>query len=71
DVATQLGVYTDTGEPSLTPLVKRDIQSGRLGVFLLPQEKDVERAMSVIRAVPILESVFRMPTKTRIVKKEL
>ncbi|RAT95109.1 YIEGIA family protein [Brevibacillus sp. Leaf182] len=71
DVATQLGVYTDTGEPSLTPLVKRDIQSGRLGVFLLPQEKDLERATSVIRAVPILESVFRMPTKTRIVKKEL
>lgn len=71
DVATQLGVFTDTGEPSLTPLVKRDMYSGRLGVFLLPQEKDIERAASVIRAVPILESVFRMPTKTRVVKKEM
>ncbi|MGZ0053193.1 YIEGIA family protein [Brevibacillus gelatini] len=71
DVATQLGIYTDTGEPSLTPLVKRDLQSGRLGVFLLPQEKDVERGKAIIDSVPILESVFRMPQKTKLVKKEL
>lgn len=65
DVATQLGVFTDTGEPSLTPLVKRDLPTGRLGVFLLPQVKDLERAIAVIEAVPILESVFRMPGKTK------
>jgi hypothetical protein len=68
DVATQLGVFTDTGEPSLTPLVKRDLRTGRLGVFLLPQERDSERAQAVIKAVPILESVFRMPQKTKAAK---
>ncbi|WNC17236.1 YIEGIA family protein [Brevibacillus brevis] len=71
DVATQLGVYTDSGEPSLTPLVKRDLHTGRLGVFLLPQVKDPDRAQSVIRAVPILESVFRMPLKTNAAKQEV
>ncbi|QRG69892.1 YIEGIA family protein [Brevibacillus choshinensis] len=71
DVATQLGVFTDTGEPSLTPLVKRDLHTGRLGVFLLPQVKDQERALSVISAVPILESVFRMPQKTQTAKQEV
>ncbi|GIO06904.1 hypothetical protein J31TS6_29320 [Brevibacillus reuszeri] len=65
DVAAQLGVFTDTGEPSLTPLVKRDMHTGRLGVFLLPQVKDYDRAKTVIEAVPILESVFRMPEKTQ------
>jgi uncharacterized protein len=71
DVATQLGVYMDTGEPSLTPLVKRDLASGRLGVFILPQVKDVERAIAVIGAVPILESVFRMPKKSKAAKQEV
>ncbi|RNB89007.1 hypothetical protein EDM59_07915 [Brevibacillus nitrificans] len=71
DVATQLGVFTDAGEPSLTPLVKRDLHSGRLGVFLLPQVKDQDRAEAVIRAVPILESVFRMPQKTNAAKQEV
>lgn len=71
DVATQLGVFTDTGEPSLTPLVKRDLHTGRLGVFLLPQVKDPDRAQSVISAVPILESVFRMPQKTQTAKQEV
>lgn len=71
DVATQLGVYTDTGEPSLTPLVKRDLSTGRLGVFLLPQVKDVEQAIAVIGAVPILESVFRMPLKSKAPKQEV
>lgn len=71
DVATQLGVYTDTGEPSLTPLVKRDLATGRLGVFLLPQVQDVEQAKAVIGAVPILESVFRMPQKSKAAKQEV
>lgn len=70
DVATQLGVFTDSGEPSLTPLVKRDLDTGRLGVFLLPQVKDPERAQAVIAAVPILESVFRMPQKTNTARQE-
>jgi hypothetical protein len=61
DAAIQLGVVTDEGEPSLKPLVKRDLSTGRLGVFLLPQVRDVDRAKAVIGAVPILESVFRMP----------
>lgn len=70
DVATQLGVFTDEGEPSLTPLVKRDLHTGRLGVLLLPQVQDKKRAQSVIEAVPILESVYRMPQKSQAAKQE-
>lgn len=70
DVATQLGVFTDQGEPSLTPLVKRDLHTGRLGVFLLPQVQDKQRAKNVIKAVPILESVLRMPQKSPAAKQK-
>ncbi|MFY0543038.1 YIEGIA family protein [Brevibacillus sp. H7] len=64
DVATQLGVYTDEGEPSLTPLIKRDLKTGKLGVFLLPQLKSPEKARAVIGNVPILENVLRMPKES-------
>ncbi len=66
DVATQLGVYTDEGEPSLTPLIKRDLKTGRLGVFLLPQLKSQEKAQAVIANVPILENVLRMPKESSV-----
>jgi hypothetical protein len=69
DVAMQMGVYTDQGEPSLTPLVKRDLSTGSLGVFLLPQVKDVARATAVIGAVPILESAFRLPLESPTIRR--
>jgi hypothetical protein len=61
DAATILGVYTDEGEAALTPMVKRDVDSGRLGVFLLPLNRDVEKTIEVIANVPILENAIRMP----------
>jgi hypothetical protein len=69
DTATIMGVYTDEGEPSLTPLIKRDLKTGRLGVFLLPSSEDKEMAMKVISAVPILESAIRMPQKAQAKKQ--
>ncbi|SMO42063.1 YIEGIA family protein [Melghirimyces algeriensis] len=63
DVSTVLGVYRDTGEPSLVPLIKRDLNDGRLGVFLIPEEKDSKAAIDMIQRVPVLESAVRMPTE--------
>lgn len=62
DASTILGVYRDTGEPALVPISKRDLKDGRLGILLLPQEKDVERAVQVVGRVPVLENAVRMPT---------
>ncbi|MBO7744074.1 YIEGIA family protein [Paenibacillus sp. MWE-103] len=63
DLSTILGVYRDDGEPALVPMAKLDIKDGRLAVFLLPQEKDAEKAKAVVERVPILESAVRMPTE--------
>ncbi|KHF30664.1 hypothetical protein LR68_00615 [Anoxybacillus sp. BCO1] len=46
------------------PLAKRDLDDGRVGIFILPQEKDVEKAKAIIRNVPTLENAIRMPTKS-------
>ncbi|MET3696128.1 hypothetical protein SAMN05877753_102339 [Bacillus oleivorans] len=70
DVSTALGVFSDTGEPSLVPLAKRNLDDGRLGVFVLPQIKNIEEAIKIIEVVPILENAIRMPTKRHVEEEE-
>ncbi|MFT4413111.1 YIEGIA family protein [Fredinandcohnia humi] len=69
DVSNALGVYRDSGTPALVPLAKRDLDDGRVGVFVLPQEKDVEKAIAIIGQVPTLENAIRMPTERKENKK--
>ncbi|MCY9389771.1 YIEGIA family protein, partial [Bacillus haynesii] len=61
DVSNVLGVYRDSGEPSLSPLAKRDLNDGRVAVFVLPVIKDKETAIRVIGDVPTLENAIRVP----------
>ncbi|NLP51935.1 YIEGIA family protein [Bacillus sp. RO1] len=63
DMSTALGVYRDSGTPALVPLAKRDLDDGRVGVFLLPQEQDLKIGMAILERVPTLENAIRMPTK--------
>ena len=65
DVSTALGVVRDSGEPALVPLAKRDLDDGRLGVFVLPQDHNVEKAIKVISEVPTLENAIRMPSEAK------
>ncbi|AQT86239.1 YIEGIA family protein [Paenibacillus larvae] len=64
DASTILGVYRDTGEPALIPMAKLDLETGILGVLLLPQDKDEEKAAEAVRQVPILESAVRLPSES-------
>lgn len=70
DVSTALGVYRDSGTPALVPLAKRDLDDGRLGVFVLPQEKDISKAIRIIANVPTLENAIRMPSEKNRKEKE-
>lgn len=60
-VANVLGVYLDSGEPSFVPLTKRDMNDGRLGVFLMPQEKEFKQVKAVLENVPVLDNAIRLP----------
>ncbi|MFC4404338.1 YIEGIA family protein [Gracilibacillus xinjiangensis] len=70
DVSVSLGVFRDSGTPALVPLIKRDLDDGRIGVFILPQNNDVKKAMNVISAVPVLENAIRMPSESKASNKE-
>lgn len=65
DVSVSLGVFRDSGTPALTPLIKRDLDDGRIGVFILPQIRDISLAQKIIGSVPVLESAIRLPTKSK------
>ncbi|MEQ6376202.1 YIEGIA family protein [Bacillaceae bacterium S4-13-58] len=65
DVSVSLGVFRDSGTPALTPLIKRDLDDGRIGVFILPQEKDVDKAIRTIGQVPVLENAIRIPSESK------
>ncbi|SDJ67218.1 YIEGIA family protein [Sediminibacillus albus] len=69
DASVSLGVFRDSGTPALVPLIKRDLDDGRIGVFLLPQDKDVDKAKRIIGAVPVLENAIRMPSESKANKK--
>ncbi|GIO22609.1 YIEGIA family protein [Oceanobacillus sp. J11TS1] len=68
DVSVTLGIFKDSGTPALTPLIKRDLDDGRLGVFILPLIRDVELAKKVIGSVPVLENAIRMPKEAKFIK---
>ncbi|RWZ60253.1 hypothetical protein EQV77_02885 [Halobacillus fulvus] len=63
DVSVSLGVFRDSGTPALVPLIKRDLNDGRIGVFILPQLQDPDRAKQVIANVPVLENAIKKPAK--------
>ncbi|QGH34806.1 hypothetical protein GI584_12510 [Gracilibacillus salitolerans] len=70
DISVSLGVFRDSGTPALTPLIKRDLDDGRIGVFILPQDKDLNKAVKVIQSVPVLENAIRMPSESKAQSKE-
>ncbi|MDL4840789.1 YIEGIA family protein [Aquibacillus rhizosphaerae] len=69
DVSVTMGVFRDSGTPALVPLIKRDLDDGRIGVFILPQDKDIDKAKRVIGAVPVLENAIRMPSESKANRK--
>ena len=39
-----LGIYRDSGTPALVPLAKRDLEDGRVGIFVLPQDQGYRKS---------------------------
>ena len=64
DVSVTLGVFRDSGAAALTPLIQRDLDDGRIGIFMLPQIRDINKAKKVIGEVPVLENAIRMPSES-------
>ncbi len=69
DVAVQLGVYRDVDTAEYMPLVRRDLDTGRVGLLILPLEKDEECIIEAAKRVPVLESAVTRPLLSKPGKK--
>ncbi|MCQ6294633.1 YIEGIA domain-containing protein, partial [Bacillus cereus] len=61
-----LWIYIDSGTPAHVPLGKSDLVDGRVGIFVLPQDQDAEKAIGVIGNVPSLESAVHISSESAI-----
>ncbi|ADL07735.1 YIEGIA family protein [Thermosediminibacter oceani] len=65
DVAALLGVKRDVDEVDFMPLVRIDLKTGRVGLVIVPMEKDMESLIEAVKLVPVLESSRRKPLKSK------
>ncbi|ADG82439.1 hypothetical protein Tfer_0614 [Thermincola ferriacetica] len=63
--ATILGVKKDVDVPEFTPMLRKNVDTGAIALFIVPAEKDMESLLFAVNRVPVLESARRAPLKTR------
>lgn len=63
--AAILGVRKDTDTQEFTPLIRRNINTGRIVMVIVPVEKDIEALIESVNRTPVLENNKRCPLKTQ------
>ncbi len=69
DAAALLGIYRDADTAEFTPVVRRNLDTGRVALVIVPIEKDIEFLLEAVKRVPVLESALRMPLLNPIGRK--
>lgn len=69
DASALLGNKLETGELDFSPMIRKDIDTGKLGLFIVPNEPDMECLIEAIKKVPVLESAKQKPLASYIGKK--
>jgi uncharacterized protein len=64
DAAAQLGIYRDVDTAEFMPIVRRNLDTGRIGLIILPIEKDAASLVKAVKGVPVLESALKKPTRS-------
>lgn len=59
--AILVGVHRDVDTAEFTPLVRRNPDTGRIGMIIVPIEPDMECLIEAVKNVPVIESAFVKP----------
>jgi len=65
DCAAILGIRKDYHTPEFTPIAKRNLETGKVGMAIVPMEPDLDIMVAIIKKVVILENTKRMPLQTK------
>ena len=69
DITALVGSKLEVGEPEWTPLARKNVDTGAIGLYILPNEKDVQCVIEAAYRTPILESAVQKPLASRIGRK--
>ena len=62
--ATILGIKKDIDTPELTPLARKNLDTGEVGMYILPMIQDMEALIMAVKRSPVLESSRSKPLST-------
>ncbi|AEF94850.1 hypothetical protein Desca_2011 [Desulfotomaculum nigrificans CO-1-SRB] len=63
--ATILGVKKDIDTPEFTPILRKDLDTGEVGFYILPNEPDMKALIAAVKRTPVLESSGSRPLKSK------
>jgi len=64
-VSTLVGSKKEIGEPDWTPLARKNVDTGAVAVFIIPNEPDIEPLIEAVKMTPVLESARTSPLESR------
>jgi uncharacterized membrane protein YeaQ/YmgE (transglycosylase-associated protein family) len=67
--AVILGVKKDVDTPELTPMARKNIDTGEVGLYIVPMEKDMDALLLAVKRTPVLESARSKPLATQAGRK--
>jgi hypothetical protein len=59
--AVLLGTKKEVDIPEFTPIARKDPDTGEVGLFIVPVEKDMEQLIAAVKLTPVLESARSKP----------
>lgn len=63
-VAVLLGTKKDVDIPEFTPMARKNLDTGAIGLYTVPVEKDLDALILAVKRTPVLESARSRPLKT-------
>lgn len=57
-----LGIYRDVDTQEFTPLVRQDLETGRLAVLIVPATRSIEAFIDAVKKIPVLEGSVSRPS---------
>ncbi len=69
DVSILAGNQLDVGEQEWTPMARKNMSTGVLGMFILPNQKDLDGIIAAVKRTPVLESAAQKPLSSAIGRK--
>ncbi len=69
DISMLAGNKVEIGEQEWSPAARKNLETGSLALFLMPNEKDLECIIEAAKRTPVLESAVQKPLASRIGRK--